>query len=92
MEASIDDTRKALELGVPWMSEDDLDYFRFNSDTAYMVLDITDSAKFKTLDPELGYKKHYTLADTLQGVGQNLEDDPRVLLYGRDLQVPGPGE
>ena len=32
------------------------------------------------------------LADTLQGIGQNLEDDPRVLIYGRDLEVPGPGE
>jgi len=68
MEASIADTRKALELGVPWMSEEDLDYFRFSSDTAYMVLDISDSTKFKTLDPELGYKKHFTLADTLRGM------------------------
>ena len=32
------------------------------------------------------------LADTLQGIGQQLEDDPRVLLYGRDLEMPGPGE
>jgi phospholipid/cholesterol/gamma-HCH transport system substrate-binding protein len=44
--------------------------------------------------PELGalIGELRRLADTLQGVGQNLEDDPRVLLYGRDLQVPGPGE
>jgi len=32
------------------------------------------------------------LADTLQRLGQKLEDDPRVLLYGRDLEAPGPGE
>lgn len=32
------------------------------------------------------------LANTLQGIGQKLEDDPRVLLYGRELEAPGPGE
>jgi phospholipid/cholesterol/gamma-HCH transport system substrate-binding protein len=32
------------------------------------------------------------LADTQQGIGSRLEGDPRVLLYGRDLEVPGPGE
>lgn len=44
--------------------------------------------------PELGVliSELRRLADTLQGIGQNLEDDPRVLLYGRDLEMPGPGE
>ena len=44
--------------------------------------------------PELGalISELRRLADTLQGVGQNLEDDPRVLLYGRELEKPGPGE
>jgi len=44
--------------------------------------------------PELGalISELRRLADTLQGIGQNLEDDPRVLLYGRDLEIPGPGE
>jgi len=44
--------------------------------------------------PELGalISELRRLADTLQGIGQNLEDDPRVLLYGRDLEMPGPGE
>ena len=44
--------------------------------------------------PELGalISELRQLADTLQGIGQNLEDDPRVLIYGRDLEVPGPGE
>jgi len=44
--------------------------------------------------PELGalISELRRLADTLQGFGQNLEDDPRVLLYGRDLEMPGPGE
>ena len=44
--------------------------------------------------PELGalISELRRLADTLQSIGQNLEDDPRVLLYGPDLAVPGPGE
>jgi phospholipid/cholesterol/gamma-HCH transport system substrate-binding protein len=44
--------------------------------------------------PELGalISELRRLADTLQGIGQNFEDDPRVLLYGRDLELPGPGE
>ena len=44
--------------------------------------------------PELGalISELRRLADTLQGIGQQLEDDPRVLLYGRDLEMPGPGE
>jgi len=44
--------------------------------------------------PELGalISELRRLADTLQGIGQNLEDDPRVILYGRDLEMPGPGE
>lgn len=32
------------------------------------------------------------LANTLQNVGEKLEDDPRALLYGNELQQPGPGE
>ena len=32
------------------------------------------------------------LADTMQGFGRKLEEDPRVLLYGRGLEAPGPGE
>ena len=44
--------------------------------------------------PELGalISELRRLADTLRGIGQNLEDDPRVLIYGRDLEMPGPGE
>jgi len=44
--------------------------------------------------PELGalISELRRLADTMQGLGQRLEDDPRVLLYGRDLETPGPGE
>jgi phospholipid/cholesterol/gamma-HCH transport system substrate-binding protein len=33
-----------------------------------------------------------TLADILKGVSEKLEDDPRALLYGSSLEVPGPGE
>lgn len=44
--------------------------------------------------PELGalISELRRLADTLQGIGSRLEADPRVLLYGRDLELPGPGE
>lgn len=33
-----------------------------------------------------------TLADTLKGVSEQIENDPRALLYGRGLEAPGPGE
>jgi phospholipid/cholesterol/gamma-HCH transport system substrate-binding protein len=44
--------------------------------------------------PELGslIGELRTLTDTLKGVSEKLEDDPRALLYGRELEVPGPGE
>jgi len=44
--------------------------------------------------PELGtlISELRRLADTLQGVGRRLGEDPRMLLYGRDLELPGPGE
>jgi phospholipid/cholesterol/gamma-HCH transport system substrate-binding protein len=44
--------------------------------------------------PELGtlIGELRRLADTMQSLGQKLEEDPRVLLYGRALEAPGPGE
>jgi phospholipid/cholesterol/gamma-HCH transport system substrate-binding protein len=33
-----------------------------------------------------------TLADSLRGISEQLEDDPRALLYGSALEAPGPGE
>jgi phospholipid/cholesterol/gamma-HCH transport system substrate-binding protein len=44
--------------------------------------------------PEIGglVSELRRLADTLQSIGQKLEEDPRVLLYGRELEMPGPGE
>lgn len=33
-----------------------------------------------------------TLADSLKSVSEKLEDDPRALLYGSELEAPGPGE
>jgi len=33
-----------------------------------------------------------TLADSLKGVSEQLEEDPRALIYGREIEVPGPGE
>ncbi|NNG11710.1 MAG: MCE family protein, partial [Halobacteria archaeon] len=32
------------------------------------------------------------LADTMQGIGEKLEDDPSLLIYGRGQVIPGPGE
>lgn len=32
------------------------------------------------------------LANTMQKVGERLEEDPRALIYGNDLYPPGPGE
>ena len=32
------------------------------------------------------------LADTVQGIGEKLEDDPSLLIYGREQVIPGPGE
>lgn len=44
--------------------------------------------------PEMGalISELRTLADTLKGVSEKLEDDPRALLYGNELEMPGPGE
>jgi hypothetical protein len=44
--------------------------------------------------PELGalISELRRLADTMQAVGRKLKNDPRVLLYGRELEMPGPGE
>lgn len=44
--------------------------------------------------PELGslVGELRTLTDTLRGVSEKLEEDPRALLYGRELETPGPGE
>ena len=44
--------------------------------------------------PELGtlVGELRTLTDTLKGVSEKLEDDPRALLYGREIEMPGPGE
>ncbi len=44
--------------------------------------------------PELGtlVGELRTLTDSLKGVSEKLEDDPRALLYGREIEMPGPGE
>jgi len=44
--------------------------------------------------PELGalISELRRLADILYGIGKRFEEDPRVLLYGRGIEVPGPGE
>lgn len=44
--------------------------------------------------PELGtlVGELRTLADSLRGVSEKLEEDPRALIYGRQLETPGPGE
>lgn len=44
--------------------------------------------------PELGalISELRRLAGTLQDMGRKFEEDPRVLLYGPELEAPGPGE
>jgi len=44
--------------------------------------------------PELGalISELRRLAKTLNTIGQKLGEDPRILLYGRELETPGPGE
>ena len=44
--------------------------------------------------PELGslVRELRRLANTLQHVGEKIEDDPRAILFGSELQQPGPGE
>ena len=44
--------------------------------------------------PEFGslVRELRKLANTLQQVGEKLEDDPRAILFGSELQQPGPGE
>jgi phospholipid/cholesterol/gamma-HCH transport system substrate-binding protein len=44
--------------------------------------------------PEVGalVSELRALADTLKGVSEKFEDDPRALLYGNELETPGPGE
>jgi phospholipid/cholesterol/gamma-HCH transport system substrate-binding protein len=44
--------------------------------------------------PEVGVliSELRTLADSLRGISEQLEDDPRALLYGSALEAPGPGE
>jgi phospholipid/cholesterol/gamma-HCH transport system substrate-binding protein len=44
--------------------------------------------------PEIGVliSELRILADSLKGVSEKLEDDPRALLYGSSLEAPGPGE
>ncbi len=44
--------------------------------------------------PEFGslVRELRRLANTLQHVGEKIEDDPRAILFGSELQQPGPGE
>ncbi len=44
--------------------------------------------------PEVGVliSELRALADSLKGISEKLEDDPRALLYGSALEAPGPGE
>lgn len=44
--------------------------------------------------PELGalVSELRQLTQILNGISRKLEEDPRILLFGRDLEAPGPGE
>ncbi len=68
MEASAIDFQKAVTLNKGEIDPEELKFYRFMSDTAFLVKELVDSITFLTLQPENGYAKTYTLADTLRGM------------------------
>lgn len=62
------DFQKALSLGSFKAESDIEDLMRFYSDTTFIIKNITDSLVFAELQPELDYRRGYTMADTLQGM------------------------
>ena len=69
------------------VTSDSIDQYVNNSGSGVQQFSQQTLPEFGALISELR-----RLADTMQGLGQKLEEDPRVLLYGRDLEAPGPGE
>jgi phospholipid/cholesterol/gamma-HCH transport system substrate-binding protein len=85
----IDETARAFEqmAGKVAVTSDSINLYVNKSGTGVQQFSQQTLPEFGALISELR-----RLADTMQGLVQKLEDDPRVLIYGRDLEVPGPGE
>jgi len=85
----LDETARAFEqmAGKVAVTSDSINRYASNSGAGVQQFSQQTLPEFGALISELR-----RLADTMQGLGQRLEDDPRVLLYGRDLEAPGPGE
>lgn len=87
--AQFDDTAKSVALMAEQIAAtgDSLNRYIDNSGSDVQQFSRQTLPEFGALISELRQ-----LANTLQHVGRKLEDDPRVLIYGSDLQQPGPGE
>ena len=87
--AQIDDTAKSVEIMADRVAEagESLNRYVDNSGTGVQQFSQQTLPEFGALIRELRQ-----LATTLQSVGEKLEDDPRALIYGNELQLPGPGE
>jgi phospholipid/cholesterol/gamma-HCH transport system substrate-binding protein len=87
--AQIDETAKSIEVMADRVAEasESLDRYVDNSGAGVQQF------SQQTL-PELGVliSELRQLANTMQSVGEKLEDDPRALIYGNELLLPGPGE
>ena len=85
----VDETARAFEqmAGKVASASDSINRYVDRSGTGVQQFSRQTLPEFGALISELR-----RLADTMQGLGQRLEDDPRVLFYGRDLEAPGPGE
>ena len=85
----IDETARAFEqmAGKVAVTSDSINRYVNKSGTGVQQFSQQTLPEFGALISELR-----RLADTMQSLVHKLEDDPRVLIYGRDLEVPGPGE
>lgn len=85
----MDDTAKSFERMADRLTDagDSLGRYVENSGSGVQQFSQQTLPEFGALISELRQ-----LANTLKNVGEKLEDDPRALLYGNELQQPGPGE
>ena len=87
--AQIDTSAKSVELMADSFTEvsNSLDRYIDSSGSGVQQFTQQTLPEFGAMVTELRQ-----LANTLQNLGEKLEDDPRALLYGNKLQPPGPGE
>jgi len=87
--AQVGETAKSVELMADNIAEagDSLDRYIDSSGSGVQQFSQQTLPEFGSLIMELRQ-----LANTLQNIGEKLEDDPTALLFGNQLQPPGPGE